>query len=119
MFRITENHFLFVGIFDWGNAETQTFSVFRNRDGFALAESRTRKSGTVAPLVLSNINPLFSPSCSLTGVTNSSIRPHFSSIFPKIFNLQICYIHHWNGILDSFCLIYYIKFMEKWRRNHK
>ena len=51
MFRITENHFLFVGIFDWGNAETQTFSVFRNRDGFALAESRTRKSGTVAPLV--------------------------------------------------------------------
>ena len=52
MFWITENHFLFVGLFDWGNAETQTFSVSRNRDGFALAESRTRKSGTVAPLVL-------------------------------------------------------------------
>ena len=46
MFWITENHVLFVGLFGWGNAETQTFS-----DGFALAESRTRKSGTVAPLV--------------------------------------------------------------------
>ena len=51
MFLITENHFLFVGLFDWGNAETQTFSVSRNQDRFALAESRTRKSGTVAPLV--------------------------------------------------------------------
>ena len=48
MFWITENHFLFVGLFDWGNAET--FSVSWNRDGFALAESRTRKSSTVAPL---------------------------------------------------------------------
>ena len=51
MFWITENHFLFVGLFDWGNAETQTFSVSWNRDSFALAESRTRKSGTVAPLI--------------------------------------------------------------------
>ena len=49
MFWITENHFLFVGLFDWGNAETQTFLVSRNRDSFALAESRTRKSGTIAP----------------------------------------------------------------------
>ena len=48
MFCIIENHFLFVGLFVWGNAETQTFSVLvsRNWDGFALAESRTRKSGT-------------------------------------------------------------------------
>ena len=52
MFWITENHFPFVGLFGWGNAETQTFSVSRNRDGFALTESRTRKSGTVAPLVI-------------------------------------------------------------------
>ena len=51
MFWITENHFLFVGLFDLGNAETQTFSVSRNRDGFALVESRTRKSGIVAPLL--------------------------------------------------------------------
>ena len=36
MFWIMENHFLFVGLFDWGNAETQTFLVSRNRDGFAL-----------------------------------------------------------------------------------
>ena len=43
-----------VGLFDWGNAETQTFSVSQNRDGFALSESRTRKSGTVAPLLLVN-----------------------------------------------------------------
>ena len=49
MFWITENHFLFVGLFDWGNAETQTSSVYCNRDSFAVAESRTRKSGTVAP----------------------------------------------------------------------
>ena len=53
MFWITENHFLFVGLFDWGNAETQTFSVSQNQDGFALAKSRTRKSGTVAPLTKS------------------------------------------------------------------
>ena len=52
MFWITENHFLFVGLFNWGNAETQTFSVSRNQDGFALAESWTRKSGTIAPLVI-------------------------------------------------------------------
>ena len=58
MFWITENHFLFVGLFDWGNAETQTFSVSRNRGGFALAESWTRKSGTVAPLLLSVVNAL-------------------------------------------------------------
>ena len=51
MFWITESHFLFVGLFAKGNAETQTFSVSRNRDGFAFAESRTKKSGTVAPLV--------------------------------------------------------------------
>ena len=50
MFWITEDHFLFVGLFIWGNAGTQTFSVSRNWDGFALAESRTRKSGTVATL---------------------------------------------------------------------
>ena len=51
MFWITENHFLFVGLFDWENAETQTSLFSRNRDGFALAESRTRKSGTVTPLI--------------------------------------------------------------------
>ena len=49
MFWITENHLLFVGLFALGNAETQTFSVAWNPDGFALAESRTRKSGTVTP----------------------------------------------------------------------
>ena len=32
MFWITEHHFLFVGLFDWGNG----FSVFWNWDGFAL-----------------------------------------------------------------------------------
>ena len=54
MFWITENHFLFVGLFFvWGNAKTQTFSVSRNRDSFALAESQTRKPGTVAPLLKS------------------------------------------------------------------
>ena len=51
MFWTTENHLLFVGLFDWGNAETKTFSVSQNQDGFTLTESRTRKSGTVAPLV--------------------------------------------------------------------
>ena len=56
MFWITENHFLFVGLLDSGNAETQTFSVSQNRDSFALAESRTRKSGTVAPLLKRNMN---------------------------------------------------------------
>ena len=55
MFWITENHFLFVGLFDWGNAETQTSSVSRNWDGFTLVGSRTRKSGTFAPLFDSNI----------------------------------------------------------------
>ena len=50
MFWFTENNFLFVGLFDSGNAETQTFSVSRNRGGFALVESRTGKSGTVATL---------------------------------------------------------------------
>ena len=50
MFWITENHFLFVGLFDWGNAETQTSLVSQNWDGLAVAESRTRKSGTFAPL---------------------------------------------------------------------
>ena len=55
MFWFTENHFLFVGLFDSGNAETQTFSVSRNRDGFALVKSRTRKSGTIAPLMHGNI----------------------------------------------------------------
>ena len=49
MFWFTGNLFLFVGLFGGGNAET--FSVSRNRDGFALAESRTRISGTVTPLV--------------------------------------------------------------------
>ena len=52
IFWITESHFLFIGLFDWGNAETQTFSVSRNRDGFALAESWTRKSGSLAPLLV-------------------------------------------------------------------
>ena len=61
MFWITENHFLFVGLFDWGNVETQTFSVSRNRDGFALAESRTRKSGTVAPLLSSTVSIVLEP----------------------------------------------------------
>ena len=51
MFWIMENHFLFVGLFDWGNAETQAFLVSQNRDGFSLAESRTRKSNKVAPLI--------------------------------------------------------------------
>ena len=60
-----------------------------------------------------NINPLFSPCSSLSGDTNSSVRPNFSSIFPKIFNLQMCYIHHWKGILNSFCSLYYIKSTEK------
>ena len=40
-----------------------------------------------------NINPLFSPCSNLSGDTNSSVRPNFSSIFPKIFNLQMCYCH--------------------------
>ena len=52
MFWITETHFLFVGLFDWLNAETQTSLVSQNQDGFALAESRTRKSGTVTTLPL-------------------------------------------------------------------
>ena len=39
MFWITENHFLIVGLFDWGNAEIQTSSVSQNLDSFALAES--------------------------------------------------------------------------------
>ena len=43
-------YFLFVGLFNLENAETQTSSVSRNRDGFVLAESQTRKCGTVAPL---------------------------------------------------------------------
>ena len=47
MFWIMENHFLFVGLFIWGIA----FSVSRNRDGFELVHSRTRKSGTVVPLI--------------------------------------------------------------------
>ena len=59
MFWITENHFLFVGLFYWGNAETQTFSVSRIRDGFALAESGTRKSGTVTPLVANMVDCLY------------------------------------------------------------
>ena len=49
-FGLWKNHFLFVGLFNLGNAETQTFLVSRNRDGFALAESQTRKSGTITPL---------------------------------------------------------------------
>ena len=52
MFWIMENRFLFAGLFDWGNAETQRFSVSWNRDGFTMVASRTRKSGTVAPLKL-------------------------------------------------------------------
>ena len=51
MFWIMENHFLFVGLFDWGNIETQSSSVSRNWDGFVLVESRTRKSATVTPTV--------------------------------------------------------------------
>ena len=39
MFWITDNHFLFLGLFDWGKAETQTSVVSRNQDSFALAES--------------------------------------------------------------------------------
>ena len=52
MFWITENHFLIVGLFDWGNAETPMFSVSRNWDGFAFTESRTKKSGIVATLLV-------------------------------------------------------------------
>ena len=52
MFWIIENHFLFQGLFDWRNAETQTFLVSQNQDGFGVAESRTGKCGTIAPLVL-------------------------------------------------------------------
>ena len=51
MFCITENHFPFIELFDWGSAETQTFQYPGIGDGFALAESRTRKSGTVTPLL--------------------------------------------------------------------
>ena len=50
MFWNAENHFLFVGLFAWRNTTTKTFLVSRNRGGFALAESWTRKSGTVATL---------------------------------------------------------------------
>ena len=50
MFWIMENHFLFLGLSDWGNAKTLIFSVSPNQDGFALVESQTRKSGTVTPL---------------------------------------------------------------------
>ena len=39
MFLIRANQFLFVGLFACGNAETQTFSVSWNWDGFELAES--------------------------------------------------------------------------------
>ena len=49
MFWITENHFLFVGLLDWGNAKLKTLSVSENQGCFAMAESRTRKSGTVTP----------------------------------------------------------------------
>ena len=55
MFWIADNHFLFLGLFDWGKAETQTSVVSRNRDGFALPESRTRKFGTIAPLLFTMI----------------------------------------------------------------
>ena len=87
MFWITENHFLFVGLFDWGNAETQTFSVSRNRDGFALAESRTRKSGTVAPLIAMATLLRFSGhkacGCS-TALTPAWIFTKFSGyVYPK------------------------------------
>ena len=51
-----ENHFLFVGLFDWENAETQTSSISRSRDGFALAESRTRKCGTVTLLIETHVH---------------------------------------------------------------
>ena len=51
MFWIMENNFLFLGLFDLGNAEIQTSAVSGNQDGFALAESRTRKSGTIPPLL--------------------------------------------------------------------
>ena len=56
MFWITENHFLFVGLFDWENAYTQTFSVSQNGDSFAFAEFRTRKCSTIAPLIPSIFN---------------------------------------------------------------
>ena len=46
---VTENHFLFVGLLDWGNAETPTFLVSRNLDGFALAESQTGQEGQRCP----------------------------------------------------------------------
>ena len=52
MFWISVNHFLFVGLFAWGNAETQTFLVSQNRDSFALVES-------VAPLVFTIAKCIF------------------------------------------------------------
>ena len=51
MFCIMENHCLFADLFNRGDSETKTFSVSWNRDGFALAEYQTIKSGTVAPLI--------------------------------------------------------------------
>ena len=62
MFWIKETHFLFVGIFPWGNAETQTFPVSWNRDGFAFVESRSRKSGTLSPLAYTKLL------CSFVGI---------------------------------------------------
>ena len=50
MFWNTENHFLFEGLFDWEN--TKTFFVYQKEDGSALAESQTRKSSTVTPLLI-------------------------------------------------------------------
>ena len=61
MFWITENHFLFVGLFDWGNAETITFSVSQNRDGLTLAESQTRKSGTITLLLYNVLKAMLKP----------------------------------------------------------
>ena len=56
MFWTTENHFLFVGLFAWGNAETQTFLVSWNRDGFQFPESPTRKSDIVVPYTYYSFN---------------------------------------------------------------
>ena len=60
MFWIMENHFLFLGLSDWGNAKTLIFSVSPNQDGFALVESQTRKSGTVTPPTSNTGNTLLS-----------------------------------------------------------
>ena len=52
MFWCHEVYVRLVGLFDWGNARTQIFSVSRNRYSFTLAGYRNGKSGTAPALVL-------------------------------------------------------------------